>query len=88
MSRADNLPNWPYLLSPELAAAFVCEGKTKFLADVEAGIWPEPIYLGRLPRWHRRVLETTADRLAGYASNREERLSDEDGPNPWDEAVA
>ncbi len=88
MSRADNLPNWPRLLCPELAPKYVRVGKTKFLADVEAGFWPPPIYLGRLPRWDRLALDAAVDRLSGISSAREERLSDDDGPNPWDEAVA
>ena len=88
MAHADNLPHWPRWLGADLAAKYVGLGKTKFLAGVKAGHWPKPIEYDSRRLWDRPLLDAAADRLAGYENSPEERLSDEDGPNPWDGAVA
>jgi hypothetical protein len=53
----DALPYWPAGLGLDLAPAFVGVGKTRFLEEVEAGIWHKPDMRGRRPIWCRAKLE-------------------------------
>lgn len=56
------LPNWPRLLRPELAAAYVGESKTAFLQGIGTR-WPQPIRRGRTVAWDRLALDAAIDRM-------------------------
>lgn len=51
------LPYWPAGLGVELAATFVGVSRTRFLEEVEAGIWHKPDKRGRRRIWCRVKLE-------------------------------
>ncbi|MDE0149340.1 MAG: hypothetical protein OXM58_13305 [Rhodospirillaceae bacterium] len=57
-----DLPDWPALLSLDLAAAFVSLSTTAFEARVGTD-FPEPIRLGSRKLWHKEVLQRAIDRL-------------------------
>ncbi len=66
MTRAS--PNWPRLLSVDLAASYVGIGETSFRAGVARGDWPEPLPLGRRKLWDINKLDDRVDQLAGGLS--------------------
>ena len=57
--RAD-LPEWPRLMSEELATRYLSIGRTML---AEQG--PEPQFVGRRKLWDRKALDRWADALAG-----------------------
>ena len=59
---------WPRMLKTEQAAAYVGDGRTKFLAEVEAGVWPEPEVRGGRKFWDRVLLDQAQDARSGLAS--------------------
>lgn len=59
------LPNWPRLLSVDLAPRYLGIGKTSFEAGVQRGDWPKPLWLGRRKVWDRTMLDDRVDQLAG-----------------------
>ena len=63
MTRA--IPNWPRLLSVDLAASYAGIGQTSFLAGVDRGDWPKPLRLGRRNVWDLAMLDDRVDQLAG-----------------------
>ena len=62
------LPNWPRLLSVELAAAYVGVSKTTFLVGV-GNTWPRPIRHGKRALWDRARLDRTVDAMSGLPAS-------------------
>ena len=60
----DRLPDWPRLLTVDLAAAYVGQSQSGFLAAVGT-LWPEALRIGRLRRWDRQSLDKAVDGLGG-----------------------
>lgn len=58
----ERLPDWPRLLSAELAAAYVGVSLSGFAAQV-GRIWPAPARIGRRTLWDRKDLDEAVDRL-------------------------
>ena len=69
------LPNWPRRMRANLAAAYVGESETTFLADVGT-IWPEPKQTPgrRSKRWDRLELDAAVDALDGDETGAEADL--------------
>jgi hypothetical protein len=57
------LPNWPRRMKVTLAAAYVDESETKFLAGVKAGKWPEGSRDGGNVYWFIEDLDAALDGL-------------------------
>ncbi len=62
MTRAPRIPYWPRGLSAELAAAYRGVSPNKFLAEVKAGLWPEPEVSGGRKIWDRIKIDEAWDR--------------------------
>lgn len=58
------LPDWPRLMSAELACLYVGWKVTGFKARV-GDLWPEPIREGGKVLWDRKALDEAVDRLTG-----------------------
>lgn len=61
------LPDWPRLLPVDLAAAYVGQSQSGFLAAVGT-LWPESVRIGRLRRWDRIALDKAVDALGGQTA--------------------
>jgi len=57
------LPHWPRRMKVDLAAAYVGESETKFLASVKAGKWPPGNRDGGNVYWFIEDLDAALDRL-------------------------
>lgn len=64
MTRA-TLPEWPRGMNVELAAAYVGLSPGTFRSGVEAGMWPEPMRIGKRTIWDRARLDEAVDKLSG-----------------------
>ncbi len=62
----NSLPNWPRLMTSELAAKYVGWSKNGFLGRVGED-WPEPIRIGGKVLWDRKGLDFAVDLLTGGA---------------------
>ena len=56
---------WPRGLSRAQAAAYAGVGETKFMAEVEDGLWPKPETRGGRSIWDRRRMDEAWDRRGG-----------------------
>ena len=56
---------WPRCLGADRAAAYLGVSKNKFLAEVEAGIWPLPDARGARKLWDRACLDHAQDNRSG-----------------------
>lgn len=65
--KPDNLPNWPRLLTLDLAAAFVGQSPNAFEADIPA-IWPAAVPGLRRKVWDREELDAAIDRIQGLGA--------------------
>jgi hypothetical protein len=70
--RAD-LPEWPRLMSEELATRYLSIGRTML---AEKG--PAPQLIGRRKLWDRRDLDRWADRLSGQQLDQEQLEKEQD----------
>jgi hypothetical protein len=60
------LPNWPRLMSEELAAAYVGVSLERFRIERTKGLWPAPVDRGcRRNTYDREALDDAVDRLSG-----------------------
>jgi hypothetical protein len=66
------LPSWPRRMKLRLAAAYVDESETKFLAKAKAGRWPQGIRDGGNVYWYREDLDAALDRLKPTAVARDD----------------
>ena len=57
------LPNWPRLMSAELAGAYLSMGAGCFRQHVGTGEMPAPLTIGRRRLWDRLALDGAVDRL-------------------------
>ena len=66
MTHAARIPYgaWPRGLSAALAAAYRGVSVNKFLAEVHAGLWPEPETSGGRKIWDRHKIDEVWDRRA------------------------
>lgn len=55
--------SWPRGLNADLAAAYVGVSRTKFLEEVDTGIWPKGERRGGRVIWDRVKLDKAWDRL-------------------------
>jgi predicted DNA-binding transcriptional regulator AlpA len=62
------LPNWPRLLSAELAAAYLGISRTTFLGAADGTVWPAPIRHGKRVLWCRRALDQAVDARVGIVA--------------------
>ena len=68
--RDRRIPYWPRRMKLHLAAAYVDESETKFLAAVKAGKWPAGTRDGGNVYWFLEDLDAALDRLKpGTAEN-------------------
>lgn len=58
-----SLPDWPRLMSADLACRYVGYSRNGFLKRV-GKTWPEPIRLGGKVLWDRKALDEAIDRLS------------------------
>ena len=56
---------WPRCLGADQAAAYVGVSRNKFLAEVDAGIWPLPDIRGGRKVWDRLLLDRAQDERSG-----------------------
>jgi hypothetical protein len=68
------LPHWPRRMSAFLAAGYLDISETKFLADVKAGRYPQPIHDGRRVLWDRHALDEAVNLQFGAAANEQVSL--------------
>jgi excisionase family DNA binding protein len=61
-----HLPNWPRLLSEEVAAAYLSVSKSTFRRWVEAGKFPAPIREGRRVLWDRHLIDQILNIRIGF----------------------
>ncbi len=77
------LPNWPRRLSAEQAAAYLGVSVTRFLDDVDRGVWPPAQRDGARRLWDRRLIDAKVDERSGLSqppADIEEYLDRLDGP--------
>lgn len=63
------MPYWPARMDATMAALFLGIGVTKFLADVEAGTKPQPVWDGERKLWSLRQLERFVDAQYGLGAS-------------------
>lgn len=64
-----DLPDWPRWMDARTAADYVGAGYTRFMREVERGIWPQPdLGRGRPARWDRKLLDLASDRRSALDS--------------------
>jgi predicted DNA-binding transcriptional regulator AlpA len=68
MADTPSLPNWPRLMSAELAASYVGLPKTTFLERVNARRFPSPLREGNRKLWDRRMIDQAIDLYSGLTS--------------------
>ena len=61
-------PDWPRLMTAELACRYLGWSRNGFLARVGT-TWLEPVRLGAKVLWDRKGLDEAVDRLTGYGQD-------------------
>lgn len=78
---ASRLPDWPYGMSIEEAAAFCGISRNTLLRLVEEGAAPKPVAISKGRKiWLRPSLQEWLDRLAGRIAN--ERADEDEWSKP------
>jgi hypothetical protein len=70
------LPHWPRRMKLHLAAAYVDESETKFLASVKVGKWPQGTRDGGNVYWYIEDLNAALDRLKPPGLGRDDGWGD------------
>jgi hypothetical protein len=83
MTERRPLPGWPRRMKLSLAAAYVDESESKFLAGVKAGKWPHGRRDGGNVYWYLEDLDAALDRLK--PAEFETEVSDNN--DSWDDFV-
>jgi predicted DNA-binding transcriptional regulator AlpA len=74
------LPDWPRLMSADLAASYLSISKTTFLQRVGARAFPQPIREGKRVLWDRRRLDLFVDARSGL----QQSPANQPGDEPWE----
>lgn len=69
------MPHWPARMDATMAALFLGIGVTKFLADVDAGTKPQPMWDGERKLWALKQLQQFVDAQYGLGA----------ASNTWDD---
>jgi hypothetical protein len=71
-----SIPHWPRRMKLHLAAAYVDESETKFLAGVKSGKWPKGSRDGGNVYWFIEDLDAALDRLKPAGTREDDGWSD------------
>jgi hypothetical protein len=72
----DRRPYWPRRMKLHLAASYVDESETKFLAGVKTGKWPRGTHDGGNVYWFIEDLDAALDRLKPVGATRDDGWGD------------
>lgn len=82
------IPHWPRRMKLHLAAAYVDESETKFLAGVKAGKWPKGSRDGGNVYWFIEDLDAAVDRLKPVgADNNAAGVGADADDDGWDDVI-
>jgi len=65
--REASLPNWPRLMSADLAASYLGLSRTTFLDRVKVRRFPAPMREGKRTLWDRRLIDRAIDLYSGVS---------------------
>ena len=64
-TRIERIPNWPAMMTRQLAADYCCLSVAQFEREIVAGRLPNPVKLGGTEHWHRPTLDRYLEQIAG-----------------------
>lgn len=63
MRRVDRIPNWPAMMTRQMAADYCSLSVAEFEREIISGRLPLPVKLGSREHWHRQTIDEYLERL-------------------------
>src|SRR3546814_16646306 len=68
-TRIDRIPDWPAMMTRQLAADYCCLSIAQFEREIVSGRLPAPVNLGGAEPWHKPTLDRYLEQIAGGATD-------------------
>src|SRR3546814_2739719 len=66
-TRIDRIPDWPAMMTRQLAADYCCLSIAQFEREIVSGRLHAPVNIGGAAHWHQPTLDRDLEQIAGGA---------------------